>query len=317
MRIHDLKSIHHHLAEDTEWLASRLSGNNVPPPGTETACLDQNAALAKLVHEKTPMKHLIREYLINKVEDLPGSIASTRGRTTKVQNFIESLDASGCPLFRQVEHKNFEKLIIDWRKMEGLMQTHGGISSFGSWQDWGCTFDLRTLQQPWGDHIFEDLLEEEAGHMLHHGDLSHLRPVVVTLQERIDIKALRAYAGSRSDRRQQQLDSYLARHDQHGTPDGDFSTLAVEYYQAANYGRLLARGPAGQKLTREAFGVAFSASAELDAPCCHPLLLRCSRWNCGHHHLFQCWIFFVKSMQTGGRCWLCTWRSHWRRPRRS
>lgn len=274
MRIHDLKSIHHHLAEDTEWLASRLSGNNVPPPGTETACLDQNAALVKLVHEKTPMKHLIREYLINKVEDLPGSIASTRGRTTKVQNFIESLDASGCPLFRQVEHKNFEKLIIDWRKMEGLMQTHGGISSFGSWQDWGCTFDLRTLQQPWGDHIFEDLLEKEAGHMLHHGDLSHLRPVVVTLQERIDIKALRAYAGSRSDRRQQQLDSYLARHDQHGTPDGDFSTLAVEYYQAANYGRLLARGPAGQKLTREARGVAFSASAELDAPCCHPRLLR-------------------------------------------
>ena len=98
----------------------------------------------------------------------------------------------------------------------------------------------------------------------------------------------------------------------------DFSTLAIEYYQAANYGRLLARGPAGRKLTREARGVAFSASAELDAPVTHACFVAsCSRWNCGHHHLFQCWIFFVKRMQTGGRCWLGAWRSHWRRPRRS
>ena len=50
--------------------------------------------------------------------------------------------------------------------------------------------------------------------------------------------------------------------------------ISVEYYLAPGYGRLLARGPSGQKLTREARKIAFAHLVEIDAPCCHPRLLR-------------------------------------------
>ena len=54
----------------------------------------------------------------------------------------------------------------------------------------------------------------------------------------------------------------------------EWSTIWVDYYLAPGYGRLLSRGPSGQKLTREARQVAFEHLLEVDAPCCHPRLLR-------------------------------------------
>ena len=54
-----------------------------------------------------------------------------------------------------------------------------------------------------------------------------------------------------------------------------FSSVPIKYYTQPNYGRFLARGAAGQKLTREGRDIAFGGHcAEVDACCCHPRLLK-------------------------------------------
>ena len=154
------------------------------------------------------------------------------------------------------------------------MDAHGGALAFGQWKDWGCTFDLRHLQQEWESNLFVDLQNECQGNVTHHGSLSsQIRPTVATLQETVDLEALQAYLESGSDRRTSQLRAYVDRHASEGVRAGRFSTISVEYYKAPNYGRLLARGPAAQKLTREARGKAFPHAIEIDAACCHPRLL--------------------------------------------
>eukprot|EP00438_Fugacium_kawagutii_P010367 Skav231997 [mRNA] locus=scaffold719:439782:442514:+ [translate_table: standard] len=110
------------------------------------------------------------------------------------------------------------------------------------------------------------------------------RPAVVSLRETVDINKLRDYMLQGVDRRQKLLEAYVRRHDEQGVLQDDFSTLHMNYYLAPGYGRLLARGPAGQKLTREARAIAFHHASEVDAACCHPRLLRrhlieLSLWN--------------------------------------
>ncbi|CAL1131577.1 unnamed protein product, partial [Cladocopium goreaui] len=189
----DLSHVHEDLVNDTNWLASRLSGWNGPPPGTDIDLQTENDELITIVHRKTPMKTFIKEYLISKVEDIPGAVQSTRGRRTKLQFFLSALDHSTIKLFRQ--------------------------------------------------------------------------------HETVDLEALQAYLESGSDRRTSQLRAYVDRHASEGVRVGRFSTVSVGYYKAPNYGRLLARGPAAQKLTREARGKAFPHAIEIDAACCHPRLL--------------------------------------------
>ena len=112
--------------------------------------------------------------------------------------------------------------------------------------------------------------------LVHSGDVGAVAyPTVCNLQEKVNIEALTKYSLARTDRRQSLLDAYLLRHHQHGERSGEFSTITVEYYKKPQYGRLLARGAAGQKLTREARAIAFgSHCGEADAPCCHPRLLK-------------------------------------------
>ncbi|CAL1159484.1 unnamed protein product [Cladocopium goreaui] len=270
----DLSHVHEDLVNDTNWLASRLSGWNGPPPGTDIDLQTENDELITIVHRKTPMKTFIKEYVISKVEDIPGAVQSTRGRRTKLQFFLSALDHSTIKLFRQHDQHAVEKLLVDWASLAAAMDAHGGALAFGQWKDWGCTFDLRHLQQEWESNLFVDLQNECQGNVTHHGSLSsQIRPTVATLQETVDLEALQAYLESGSDRRTSQLRAYVDRHASEGVRVGRFSTISVEYYKAPNYGRLLARGPAAQKLTREARGKAFPHAIEIDAACCHPRLL--------------------------------------------
>ena len=268
----DLKSVHQDLVVDTEWLAGRLSGSSSAPPGEAAGLIKESDLLIALVHAKTPMKPQIKEYLLNKVDDLPGAISSSKGRRTKNQNFQAAVDASQIPLFRQMDHGAYEKLLVDWSKLSTLMALHGGSTVFGSWELWGCTFDLRHQQQNWEDATFKEMQRFAVSF----GDesASQLRPTVATLEETIHLEDFRAYVLNGGDRRQQVVDAYLRRHELHGRKDGPWSTISVEYYNVPGYGRLLARGPGGQKLTREARAVAFKHLVEIDAGCCHPRLLR-------------------------------------------
>ncbi|CAE7447303.1 unnamed protein product, partial [Symbiodinium sp. CCMP2456] len=195
--IHDLSSVHPDLARDTDWLASRLSGGNAPPPGVEKDLMSTYNELLVATHEATPHRRLIKEYLVHKVEE----------------------------------------------KWVG---------------------DAFTMQR---DHM--------VSHKTAGGDSSNLgRPSVQQVHEKANIDELREYARLGTDRRQPLLEQYIMRHESQGLRDGSFSTIIVDYYQLTNYGRLLARGVAGQKLTREARHAAFGGHCvEVDAPCCHPRLL--------------------------------------------
>ena len=121
--------------------------------------------------------------------------------------------------------------------------------------------------------MFVDLQNESEGNLAHRGTLTpQIRPTVTTLRETVHLDALKEYLASDLDRTQSQLAAYVDRHASEGVQDGPFSTISVEYHKASNCGRLLARGPAAQKLTREARGKAFPHAVEVDASCCHPRL---------------------------------------------
>ena len=198
------------------------------------------------MHAKTPMKHIIKEYLIQKIDAVPGCISSNRGRSTKLQTFVSALDSSGIKLFRQMEHNNFEKLLVNWSKLSSLMTQHGGHNVFGSWSDWGCPFDSRHLQQHWQDQAWRDLNIDESGP----SDTNfQFRPTCATLTETVNLDDLTRNAALETDRRLPLLRSYLRHHASEEEQHGSMSSLKVEYYQAPTYGRLIARGPAGQKLT--------------------------------------------------------------------
>ena len=101
--------------------------------------------------------------------------------------------------------------------------------------------------------------------------------------ESVNLTQLRAYALQHQDRRQDLLEPYITG------MIGDWSQIAVEHYLAPGYGRLLAQGPAGQKLTREAREIAFAHLVEIDAPRCHPRLLhwhlqKLTLWTAGDYH---------------------------------
>lgn len=262
------------VVEDTDWLATRLSGGNAPPPGSDIEMQEDHDNLIIMVHSKTPMKMCVKEYLLQRLDVIPGAISSSRGRRTKVQNFASALDQAQVRLFRQQDHSAFEKLQVHWTKLHAAMEGNGGTSVFGGWPDWHDTFDLRQVQQDWDGQPFFEMQNEFQGNMQHRSCVSNqLRPTIAVLPESVHLQNLRTYVDAGIDRRLTQLQAYLQRHLQEGSMDGLFSTIQVEYYKAPNYGRLLARGPAAQKMTREARAHCFPHLLEVDASCCHPRLL--------------------------------------------
>ncbi|CAE7791620.1 unnamed protein product [Symbiodinium sp. CCMP2592] len=274
--LHDLKSIDDRLEADTQWLAAKLSGRDLPPPGNDRTLLDANDEIVELVHGATPHKSIIKEYLLHKIEELPGCIASSRGRTTKLQTFVSAIDHSAMKLFKQLDHNSFEKLQINWAKLKQSMIRCGGQEMFGNWMEWTCPFDLNFVIQSWDGNAFHDYSAFYMQHCTSRGNADALlRPLAAAVQESVELEQLRRYAEQGHDRRQELLEAYIHRHDTAGFLDADgMSVIEVEYYTRPCYGRLLARGVSGQKLTREARAVAFQHCTEVDAACCHPRLLR-------------------------------------------
>ncbi|CAE8688578.1 unnamed protein product, partial [Polarella glacialis] len=264
------------IARDTDWLALRLSGGTGPPPGEHASSAAVSDLVVKLVHEKTPNKLIIKEYIINKVNGLQGACQSSKGKTSKMQNFIEAVDNSSLSLVRQMESGAFQKLQVDLKLMEQLMVKHGGSEVFGDWDLWGDVFQFRDAQTDLDGHqAADDLYEVIANHKHSRVLMEETASLsICEVVEQVHLGNLRRYASLQTDRRQSLLDSYIRRHELHGTQDGETSSIMVQYYQSPNYGRRLSRGPAGQKLTREARHFAFGdGCAEADAPNCHPRLL--------------------------------------------
>ena len=171
----------------------------------------------------------------------------------------------------------WEIVVVDWNRLSSITLEHGGSDAFSDWKQRGQIFDFKQQQEKWEDTAFLD------GKKLQDiGDPSaSIRPTVATMKETVHLPSVVSYTLRKQDRRQTQLEAYLARHQEHGVLSGPTSTLEMEYYLAPGYGRLLAKGPGGQKLTREARAGIFGHLTEIDAACCHPRLLRRHLQNLG------------------------------------
>ena len=152
--INDLAGVHADLARDTKWLASRLAGGNAPPPGEETDDVNEFSRMVIAAHSQTPWKRVLKEYLIHKIEALPGAIYSSKGKRTKLSYLIEAVDNADVILLKQVDHGCFHKLLVDWTKLQMAMDSHGGMEKYGTWTEWGDPFDLLHMQEKWTGAAF-------------------------------------------------------------------------------------------------------------------------------------------------------------------
>ena len=304
--INDLASVHPDVERDTQWLALCLSGSSAPPPGGVVDLVSDANVRVVDVHTDTPWKRIIKEYLIQKVDALPGHAASSKGKRTKMSYFIEAVDNATIRLFKQVESNSFHKLLVQWPRLLCIMEELGGTPIFGDWSMWSCPFDLLQHQEKWDGAAFEQdrrlLMNLRTSPM---ADSGVWRPTVSSLQERVDWASLESYLNLGTDRRMEILEKYMARHQVSGIKDSHFSTAAMEYYKLPHYGRLLVRGPGGQKLTKEARHAAFgSHCAEIDAPCCHPrlLVLKLKTWYLWDANKFPMLKIFVEHYQAWRAC---------------
>ena len=81
--INDLEAVHPDVERDTPWLALCLSGSSTPPPGDIIDMVSESNERVLDAHEATPWKRVIREYLILKVESLPGHMSSYKGKANQ------------------------------------------------------------------------------------------------------------------------------------------------------------------------------------------------------------------------------------------
>ncbi|CAE7307333.1 unnamed protein product [Symbiodinium sp. CCMP2592] len=243
------------------------------------------------VHEATPWKRVIKEYLILKVESLPGHVSSYKGKRTKMSYFVEAVDHAEYLLFKQVQSQCFHKLLIRWPKLRSIMEKLGGTAVFGSWSSWSCPFQL---------------LNDQEKHK-HNGQdqLCLGRITVGRYHESVHWTSLCTYAALGTDRCQNILDAYVQKHIDSGHRDTEYSISPVEYYKLPHYGRSLVRRLGGQKLTREARKAAFETHcAEIDVPCCHPRLLvqKLMLYNLWDADKYPMLNLFVENFQAWRKC---------------
>ena len=184
-----------------------------------------------------------------------------------------------------------------WRNMVAF-------SAFGSWQDWGSPFDLKQLQEKWGWQGVPrcDVRSWKTQSASREGE----PPGPTWL--------LPSWTRSPSSHVRHIFKNILTIH------ENAFSSVPIKYYTQPNYGRFLARGAAGQKLTREegreiAFG---GHCAEVDACCCHPRLLKhklqaLELWPVEKYMMIEKFTPTSPSLEADC-CWLCR-GSRWRTQR--
>lgn len=255
-------------AKDTQWLVVMLSGGAAPVPGLEEdeACADapanENDVIALLVHKETPMKPVIKTYVINQVPGLQGTEKhSKKGKATQVGNFTKALEASRMKLFHRVNETDWEKLCVVVDRMGELIEQHARRVQERRATTEGAFLDVLK--------ILED-------------DPVGAPKVEVTIREVVNIKALKARFASGVDSVEalMQVEAYIKRLDAEAVPWADapvdmvdrgaYVELKVTYANSDRYGRLMAKGPSIQKLSSGAREAALrNLCMSVDAACCH------------------------------------------------
>ena len=271
------------VARDTAWLGTRLSGGHDAPPGEED---EAHAGATKLVvaaHKATPAKPVLKEYLFSSLACLPGARQAGRKHASKWQNLVDALEKSPVALFQRSDANAVRKLLVNYDSMVEAMVANGGDQVFGSWGDWGSPFDhidsQANLTQDGAVEWYSMILENMNDVTGREGRLA----TDFKCTEKPDFIGLMEYAKTGNDRGQQMLEAYLQRCEDAWVASGQDSSvsLQVPYQTKEWYKRKFARGPAGQKLSREARKVAFPDHVGSDAPCCHPRLFKVALQRAG------------------------------------
>lgn len=77
---------------------------------------------------------------------------------------------------------------MDWSQLSMLMEKYGGVSAFGSWQDWGGPFDLKQLQEKWDGKAFHDVMSALEKHKAQ-VEKANLRPyMIIAFLDKIAVK---------------------------------------------------------------------------------------------------------------------------------
>ena len=106
--------VHSRSARSTHPMAcSKAIGSRYCTPW-ERSNISQCHEIVALVHADSPSKPVMKEHLVRQIEELSGCITSSRGRITKLLNFVSAVDHSSLKLFKQLAHNVFDKLQINW-----------------------------------------------------------------------------------------------------------------------------------------------------------------------------------------------------------
>lgn len=278
--IQDLRLVGGTVFDDTRFLALKLGGTEVARPGAELEDRSQADKHVLSAFDGTPMKRIIKAYLITQVRTLPGLAAmhSSKGKRTKLEIFDKALSNTKLILFRQISCGNYAKLMVRYGEMTSLIEKHGGAAVFGDWDVWGDTFSLKDKQEL----PSPDVSDEEAKAFTKDAipPVSTIerpcREKVASIREIVHLADLEDYAALDTDRRQSQLQAFITHVKTYGTDAGEGVWFhEAEYFRSLCYGRWIAGTPSAQHLTREARFIALGRlCAEVDAPCCFPRLLR-------------------------------------------
>ncbi|CAK0883060.1 unnamed protein product [Prorocentrum cordatum] len=260
------------VARGTAWLGTRLSGGHDAPPGEEDETHAEAAKLVVAAHKATPAKPVLKEYLFSRAGNVPLR-----------QNLVDALEKSPVALFQRSDANAVRKLLVNYDSMVEAMVANGGDQAFGSWGDWGSPFDRvdsqANLTQGGAVEWCSMTLENMSDVTGREGRLA----TDFKCTEKPDFIGLMEYAKTGDDRGQQMLEAYLQRCEDAWVASGQGSSvsLQVPYQTKEWYKRKFARGPAGQKLSREAREVAFPDHVGSDAPCCHPRLFKVALQRAG------------------------------------
>ena len=123
--VNDLASVHPGVERDTQWLALCLSGSSAPPPGGVVDLVSDANVRVVDVHTDTPWKRIIKEYLIQKVDALPGHAASSKGKRTKMSYFIEAVD--NVPTLSINSSSSGRVCFALWKSLEALRSSATGL----------------------------------------------------------------------------------------------------------------------------------------------------------------------------------------------
>ena len=225
--------------------------------------------LVRQVHAATVGTCKVAAHAVQRMTGIPGvaTKASRKGKKSREQYLSEAVDAWPY-LLRPAGSGTYHRFDIDLKKFDELLVTYGS-QYFGSWEEWGSPWASGEVMS---EH-FAEPVEEDCDGTLHEPRDDDV--LACTLTEHVDLAALRARHQGGSDRRPDVLRRYITRCENEGDIMGNYADVRVSYYRKRGLpGRMYARGPALQWLTKESHAAALAGmSYSVDIQNCFPTLL--------------------------------------------